>query len=69
MRLKNLIEQELEAYNDEVTDIIKSSDTVDEAIATIFDTLRHPQDIDHEEIEEDIREFYAIIHTGEYYEK
>ena len=47
-RFKNLIEQEVERYNDEVVEIIMSSDTVEDAIELVTTTLRHPMDLDYD---------------------
>ena len=64
-RFKNLIEQEVERYNDEVVEIIMTSDTVEEAIELVSTSLRHPMDLDHDQIECEIREFYAEQHEGD----
>ena len=64
-KFKNLIESEMERYNEDVTEIIKFSDTVDEAIDEVYNNLRHPMDMDFEDIEEEIREYYFEIHNGD----
>ena len=64
-KFKNLIESEMERYNEDVTEIIKFSDTVDEAIDEVYNNLRHPMDLDFEELEEQIREYYFEIHNGD----
>jgi len=64
-RFKNLIEQEVERYNDEVVEIIMSSDTVEDAIELVTTTLRHPMDLYYDFIECEIREFYAEQHRGD----
>ena len=64
-KFKNLIESEMERYNEDVTEIIKLSDTVDEAIDEVYNNLRHPMDIGFEDIEEEIREYYFEIHNGD----
>ena len=64
-RFKNLIEQEVERYNDEVIEIILRSENVEEAIEEVHTTLRHPMDLEYEYIEEEIREYYAEQHEGD----
>ena len=64
-KFKNWIESEMERYNEDVTEIRKFSDTVDEAIDEVYNNLRHPMDMDFEDIEEEIREYYFEIHNGD----
>jgi len=64
-KFKNLIESEMERYNEDVTEIIKFSETVDEAIDEVYNNLRHPMDIDFDDIEEEIREYYFKIHPAD----